>query len=73
MAKWILKEILASERGKQPIYFSGITAIGPMSTPNLARAQRFSSKQEAMMSPAYVHPLSFYEPEIEPVTGADSK
>lgn len=65
MSKWILRETLSSEKLKTPIYFKGITAIGPMSTPNLEQAQRFNSKQEAMMSPAYVHPLSFYEPEKE--------
>lgn len=66
MSKWVLRETLASKKLKKPIYFKGMTAIGPMSTPELGDATRFGSKQEAMMSPAYVHPQSFYEPEREP-------
>ena len=60
---WILRETLVSEKLKKPIYFCQMTAIGPMSTDDAAKAERFDSKQEAMMSPAYVHALSFYEPE----------
>lgn len=63
MAKWILRETLASERQKKPIYFKQMTAIGPMSTAKREEAAEFSSKQEAMMSPAYTHSLSCYEPE----------
>lgn len=61
--KWILRETLASEKQNKPIYFCKMTGIGPMSTDDLDKAQKFTSKQEAVMSPAYVHPLSFYEPE----------
>lgn len=46
-AKWILRETLASERQKKPIYFYKMTAIGPMSTPDVSKAQRFNDKQEA--------------------------
>lgn len=63
--KWILKEVLASDKLKKPIYFKAITSIGPCSTDEIEQAARFSSKQEAMMCPAYVHPFSCYEPEQE--------
>lgn len=60
---WILRETLVSEKLKKPIYFWKMTHIGPCSTPKLEDAAQFGSKQEAMMSPAYSHALSFYEPE----------
>lgn len=60
---WILVEELASKQQKRPIYFQKQTAIGPMSTADLDKAQRFDSKQEAMMTPAYTHSMSFYEPQ----------
>lgn len=66
MSKWILRETLASKRLKTPIYFKGMTAIGPMSTSDLKKAERFDSERDAMMSPAYTHALSCYEPEQEP-------
>lgn len=61
---WILRETLASQQQRKPIYFKCITEFGPCSTTEIDQAARFASKQEAMMSPAYVHPLSFYEPEL---------
>lgn len=60
---WILVEELASKQQKRPIYFEKQTAIGPMGTADLDKAQRFDSKQAAMMTPAYMHALSFYEPQ----------
>lgn len=64
--KWILREVLASERLKTPVYFKGMAAIGPMSTSDLKKAERFVSQRDAMMSPAYSHTLSCYEAEQEP-------
>jgi hypothetical protein len=64
--RWVLRETLASEKLKQPIYFMEMVAIGPRSTSSLAKAKRFENRQAAMMSPAYSHALSCYEAELEP-------
>jgi hypothetical protein len=60
--RWVLQEKLSSRKQNRPIYFWKMSAIGPCSTANTSEAAVFASKQEAMMCPAYVHPLSFYEP-----------
>jgi hypothetical protein len=46
----------------QPQYHRCDTAIGPASTPNLAEAQRFDTKQAAFDSVGFRHWASFLEP-----------
>lgn len=60
--QWVLIEEPASKKEHKPVYFKCTTDIGPCSTPNLSEAAKFESRQEAVMSPAYVHPFSCYEP-----------
>lgn len=56
-------------RAGQPQYFRFWTVIGPAATPDLAEAERFSSAEAAMESPAFTHWASFYEP-LELADGA---
>jgi hypothetical protein len=59
---WVLlEETQTKQRGKE-IYFKGWTGIGPATTDDLEEAHRFASKEEARMSAAYRHSLSFFEP-----------
>lgn len=39
----------------QPKYFKQMTAIGPMSTPNIEEAEQYETEEEAKQSPANHH------------------
>lgn len=67
--KYVLKETLASERQGKPIYFRFMTEIGPCCTDDVREASRFRTAVAAMRSPAYLHPLSFFEPEMVDTKG----
>jgi hypothetical protein len=59
---WVLLEEAQTKiRGKE-IYFKGWIGIGPATTDDLSEAHRFDSKEEAILSAAYRHSLSFFEP-----------
>lgn len=63
MSVYVLKsEYKTGPLKGQPQYFRFWTAIGPAATPNIEEAERFSTREDAMQSPAYVHFSSFYEP-----------
>lgn len=58
MSKWILRD------GDK--YFKQMTGIGPMATTDIAEAECFDTKEEALQSPAMRFSLTFYEPlEVE--------
>lgn len=57
-----LKETLASKKHNQNIWFRFWTVIGPCCTSNPELRALFRSKEEAMKTPAYTSPLSFFEP-----------
>ncbi|WP_348659045.1 hypothetical protein [uncultured Stutzerimonas sp.] len=59
---FVLKDSLETKKRGKPVYFGGMTGIGPRYTENLDEAERFDSKRDAIQSPAYVHPLCFFEP-----------
>ena len=61
---WVLREQLASERLGKPIWFRFWTAIGPCCTADINEAERFDSRRAAIHSRAYLHSLSFFEPEL---------
>jgi hypothetical protein len=62
---YVLQEVLASKRQKQPVCFARMTAIGPMTSVEPEDWARFDSEQEAMRCPAYYHALSCHEPRSE--------
>ena len=51
---WVLKD--------RRLYFRNWSGIGPRSTPDLCEAARFTTKEEAMRSPAYSFSLTSYNP-----------
>lgn len=59
---WVLEEELATKREGEPIRFARMVMIGPMSSNEPQEWATFSSEQEAMQSPAYLHALSCFEP-----------
>lgn len=59
---WVLKEEASTRKRGVDIYFAEWAPIGPRSTEILEDAKKFGSRFEAMQSPAYTFPLSFYEP-----------
>ena len=56
MSDWVLKDELTGK------YFKQWTDIGPAATNSLKEAERFDSERAAMMSPAYSHSMTFFEP-----------
>lgn len=60
---FVLKETLASEQRGKPIYFRFMTDIGPCCTDDVREASRFRTAAAARQSPAWLHPLCFFEPE----------
>jgi len=59
---WILLEESQTKKQRKKIYFKGWTGIGPATTDDLNEAHRFDSREEAVLSAAYRHSLSFFEP-----------
>lgn len=59
--QYVLIENVASPRNGAPLYFCRMTAIGPMTTPELADAPKYASVQAAWGSPAYAHLLSSWD------------
>jgi hypothetical protein len=59
---WVLLEEAQTKAQRKKIYFKQWTGIGPATTNDLNEAHRFDSKEEAVMSAAYRHSLSFFEP-----------
>jgi hypothetical protein len=59
---WVLYEDFASEKRGKPVYLKCMTGIGPCTTTSLEDAQKFNSKDEALVHPAMLHMLSFFEP-----------
>lgn len=55
---WVLRQ----QSGTRTDYFHHWTGIGPKATQDLQEAAKFSTKQEAMQSPAYSFGYTFYEP-----------
>lgn len=62
---FILEDSLETKKRQKPVYLKGISGIGPMYTESLDEAEKFNNKQDAMQSPAYSHPLCFFEPKDE--------
>lgn len=60
---FVLIERVASKRRGQPLWFKAMTSIGPMTTASRVERAEFPSREEAMRSAAYSHPLSFFEVE----------
>lgn len=58
----VLKDEFATKKRGKPVYFETMTAIGPMYTEDLNKAEKFIDAQAAMQCPAFVHPLCFFEP-----------
>lgn len=63
MTEFVLKEVVASKHRGKPIYFQTMTRIGPCNTDDLKAAEKFTSREDALRSPANRHMLSCYEPE----------
>ena len=61
MSTFVLLEKLATRTRERPIMFQTMTRIGPMNTADENSAARFETEALAKQSPAYSHPLSFYE------------
>lgn len=59
---FVLQDSLETTRRHKPVYFCGMTGIGPKYTENKEDAEIFSSKQDALQSPAYANPMCFFEP-----------
>lgn len=66
MTKFVLRS--ASKYQGKPLWFHQMTAIGPMTTADPSERAEFSSKEEAVRSPAFAHMLSLWE--IEEVSSA---
>jgi hypothetical protein len=62
---YVLHEPFSSESQGKTLCFAGMTAIGPMASPDADEWVRFSSKEAALRSPAAYHSLTFYEPTLE--------
>ncbi len=60
---FVLRETLASRSRGKSIFFCRMTGIGPMNTASIDEAARFDTREDALLSPASRHLLSFYEPE----------
>lgn len=59
---WVLKNEVGST-----YYFKQWTAIGPSTTPKVEEAAKFITKEQAMQSPAYSFPMTFFRPfEVKP-------
>lgn len=62
--QWVLVGVYGSGPCEgQPQYHMCDTVIGPASTPDLAKAQVFASREEAMESGGFTHWASFLEPQ----------
>lgn len=61
MPRYALMETIAEGRGER-LWFKNMTAIGPLTTPDLAKAKMFDSEQAATASPAYSFALACFEP-----------
>lgn len=61
--EFVLQDSLESKRRDKPVYLGGMTGIGPRYTEDLAQAQRFPSRDEAIQSPAFFHSMCFFEPQ----------
>ena len=59
---WILLETAQTKKQHKKIYFKGWARDGLDLTDDLNEAHRFDSEEEAKMSAAYRHSLSFFEP-----------
>lgn len=59
---FVLQDSLETKRREKPVYFGGMTGIGPKYTEDKEQAERFYTKQESFQCPAYVHPMCFFEP-----------
>ncbi len=59
---WVLLEEYLSKIKGRDFYFKAWTSIGPATTDEVNEAHQFDSKDEALMSAAYRHELSFFEP-----------
>jgi hypothetical protein len=59
---WVLLEELQTKKQRKKIYFKQWTGIGPATTDDLNEAHCFESEEEAILSAAYRHSLSFFEP-----------
>jgi hypothetical protein len=69
---WVLLEDFQTKRQGKEMYFKAWTGIGPATTDDLEEAHRFDSKEEAVISAAYRHTLSFFEP-VEIVLAVKNK
>ena len=58
----LLQDSLETKKRGKPVYFGGMSQIGPMYTEITDCAEKFRDRREAQSSPAYHHPLCFFEP-----------
>lgn len=61
MSEHVLVEAAATKRLGRPIYFAGMTGIGPRCTKDFSEAHRFPSFEDAVCSRACQHTLSYFE------------
>ena len=57
---WILRD------GNSGKYFKAMAGIGPMLCGDIEEAQRFDTKQDAVIHPAYSFSLTIFEPMESP-------
>lgn len=60
---YVLRETFASKRQGKPLWFAGMTGIGPRTTADPAERVEFATRDDAARCPAMFHALSFYEVE----------
>jgi hypothetical protein len=60
--QFVLVDSLETQKRGTPVFLHCITVIGPAYTEALNDAERFSSKEKAMQSPAFFNPLCFFSP-----------
>lgn len=61
--QFVLQDSLETKRRDKPVYLRKVTGIGPAYTESLDEAELFNTAHEARQSPAYAHPMCFFEPE----------
>jgi len=61
--QFVLVDSLETRKRGKPVFLHCITVIGPAYTEAFDDAERFSGKEKAMQSPAFLNPLCFFSPE----------
>jgi len=62
--QFVLVDTLATKKRGKPVFFGGMSGIGPRFCEEFSSAIKFEDKNKAMESPAFSHSLCFFEPQL---------